>query len=225
MMIGPEGYYEEKLKGKSAAQIMTAIRSLKREMNRLKDIIEHPEYQCMIHPSDETQLWCFRLYLARAKEALAEQGEVYKITKNEQKALDFATNIPNISKINFHIGGFFGPNTDVSVDIDQAVHIYINEIESPITFPSEDYEEYTKKGFFDSLKDLHIGEWSKHYDLKKYDMYVLDGTQWELIIEYNNGRKPFKSGGDNAYPYNFNRFLELLGLDEELYDDSAEDEE
>lgn len=225
MMIGPEGYYEEKLKGKSAAQIMTAIRSLKREMNRLKDIIEHPEYQCMIHPSDETQLWCFRLYLARAKEALAEQGEVYKITKNEQKALDFATNIPNISKINFHIGGFFGPNTDVSVDIDQAVHIYINEIESPITFPSEDYEEYTKKGFFDSLKDLHIGEWSKHYDLKKYGVYVLDGTQWELSIEYKNGRKPFKSGGDNAYPYNFNRFLELLGLDEELYDDSAEDEE
>ena len=225
MMIGPEGYYEENLKGKSAKQIMTAIRSLKREISRLKNIIEHPEYQCMIHPSNETQLWCCRLYLAKAKEALAEQGETYKPTKKEQKALDFEANIPNISKINFHIGGFFGPNTDVSIDIDQAVHIYINEIESPLTLPSEDYGDYAKEDFFDSLKDLHMGEWNKHYDLTKYDMFVLDGTQWDITIEYNNGRKPFKSSGDNAYPYNFNRFLELLGLDEELYDESDDDEE
>ncbi len=225
MMIGPEGYYEEKLKGKSAAQIMTAIRSLKREISRLKNIIEHPEYQCMMHPSDETQLWCFRLYLVRAKEALAEQGETYKPTKKEQKALDFEANIPNISKINFHIGGFFGPNTDVFVDIDQAVHIYINEIESPLTLPSEDYGDYAKEEFYDSLKNLHLGEWQSNYNLTKYGYVVCDGTQWELSIEYNNGRKPFKSGGDNAYPYNFNRFLELLGLDEELYDESVGDEE
>lgn len=32
MMISPEGYYEEHLKGKTAAQIMTAIRSLKKKL-------------------------------------------------------------------------------------------------------------------------------------------------------------------------------------------------
>ena len=48
MMIGPEAYYEENLKGKTAEQIMTAIRSLKRDINRLKRVIEHPEYQCAI---------------------------------------------------------------------------------------------------------------------------------------------------------------------------------
>ena len=155
MMIGPEGYYEENLKGKSAKQIMTAIRSLKREMNRLKDIIEHPDYQCMMHPSYDTQLWCNRLYLQRAKEALAELGETYKPTVAEQRAMDFENNILNISKMLFHVGGFFGPNTDVTVVVDEAVHFFINEIESPITLPSEDYEEYTKEEFFDSLKDLH----------------------------------------------------------------------
>ena len=75
------------------------------------------------------------------------------------------------------------------------------------------------------MSDLNLGEWQRNYDLKKYGVYVLDGTQWELSIEYKNGRKPFKSSGDNAYPYNFNRLLELLGLDEELYDESDDDEE
>ena len=46
MMIGPETYYEENLKGKTAEQIMTAIRSLKREINRLKNVMEYPKYQC-----------------------------------------------------------------------------------------------------------------------------------------------------------------------------------
>ena len=41
MMISPEGYYEEYLKGKDAAQIMTAIRGLKKEMGRLKNTMEH----------------------------------------------------------------------------------------------------------------------------------------------------------------------------------------
>ena len=36
MMISPEGYYEEYLKGKTDKQIMTAIRGLKQEMGRLK---------------------------------------------------------------------------------------------------------------------------------------------------------------------------------------------
>ena len=82
MMIGPEGYYEEKLKGKSAAQIMTAIRSLKREISRLKNVIEHPEYQCMMHPSDETQLWCFRLYLASLLSAFLSASNCLSATSS-----------------------------------------------------------------------------------------------------------------------------------------------
>lgn len=35
-MISPEGYYEEHLKGKSAEQIMTAIRGLKQEIGHLR---------------------------------------------------------------------------------------------------------------------------------------------------------------------------------------------
>lgn len=36
MMISPEGYYEEYLKGKSEEQIITVICGLKQEIGRLK---------------------------------------------------------------------------------------------------------------------------------------------------------------------------------------------
>lgn len=76
MMISPEGYYEAYLKGKNVAQIMTAIRGLKNEIGHLKNIMEHPDYgdRPIIYPSESTRLWCTRLYLERAKEALVAAG-------------------------------------------------------------------------------------------------------------------------------------------------------
>lgn len=55
MMISPEGYYEEYLKGKTAEQIMTAIRGLKQEIGHLKNTMEHPEYgrKPIMHPSED----------------------------------------------------------------------------------------------------------------------------------------------------------------------------
>lgn len=110
MMISPEGYYEEYLKGKTAAQIMTAIRGLKNEIGHLKNTMEHPDYgeQPIMHPSESTRLWCTRLYLERAKEALIAAGGTYIPSQAEQKAADFEENIPAISKLAFSIGGFFG---------------------------------------------------------------------------------------------------------------------
>ena len=42
MMISPEGYYEEYLKGKTKEQILTVIRGLKQEIGRLKITMEAP---------------------------------------------------------------------------------------------------------------------------------------------------------------------------------------
>ena len=42
---------------------------------------------------------------------------------------------------------------------------------------------------------------------------VLDGTQWELEFEYSNGHKPVRFDGDNSYPYNFDKFQRLFGID------------
>ena len=42
---------------------------------------------------------------------------------------------------------------------------------------------------------------------------MCDGTQWELEFEYNNGQRPVRFNGDNSYPYNFDKFQMLFGID------------
>ena len=109
MMISPEAYYEEFLKGKTAEEIMTAIRGLKQEIGHLKNTMEHPDYgrKPLIHPSEEVRLLCTRMHLERAKEALIEVGGTYKPSQAELKAAAFDKSIPAICKVVFSIGGFF----------------------------------------------------------------------------------------------------------------------
>mgnify|MGYP003308067697 CR=1 FL=1 len=216
MMISPEGYYEENLKGKTAAEIMTAIRGLKQEIGRLKNIIEHPNYTCTMHPSEETRLWCTRLYLERAKEALAEVGGTYVPSKAEEKVADFDANIPFISKVEFCIGGFFDGFETRTYTIDgKQVHIDVEHslILKPSNLGDIEIEEMDAEDFFAELAELHIGEWRKNYDPKRWGYAVLDGTQWHLYIYYSNGRKAVKIEGSNDYPYNFGKLQELFGID------------
>jgi hypothetical protein len=74
MMISPEGYYEEYLKGKTEEQIMTVIRGLKQEIGRLKNRMESPDYglKLIMHPSEDIRLHWTREYLERAKQTYAE---------------------------------------------------------------------------------------------------------------------------------------------------------
>ena len=44
MMISPEYYYEEYLKGKNEKQILSAIRGLKNHIGYLKNVMENPNY-------------------------------------------------------------------------------------------------------------------------------------------------------------------------------------
>jgi len=110
MMISPEGYYEDYLKGKMKEKIMTAICGLKQEMGRLKNTMKGPDYgqELIMHPSEDTRLHWTREYLERAKQAYAETGGTYTLSKSEEMAADFNSNIDAICKITFSIGGFFG---------------------------------------------------------------------------------------------------------------------
>lgn len=109
MMISPEVYYEEYLKGKSEKEIIKAIRDSKREIEHLKNILENPDNISdeIVHPSESTRIYWTREYLNKAKEALVESGGSYKFSKSEIKAEKFNNNIPFISKVIFEIGGYF----------------------------------------------------------------------------------------------------------------------
>ena len=69
MMISPETYYEEYLQGKSKFAILQEISLLKREIDRLKEVMESDENspEAMIMPSPLTRIKCSREYLEMAK--------------------------------------------------------------------------------------------------------------------------------------------------------------
>ena len=81
MMISPECYYEENLKGKTKDQIISAILGIKQEMGRLKNTMESPDYgqESIVHPSEATRIHWTREYLERAKQAYAEAGGTYAL--------------------------------------------------------------------------------------------------------------------------------------------------
>ena len=229
MMISPESYYEMNLKGKTAKQIMSIIRGLKQEIGHLKNTMEHPDYgsEPVMRPSEATRLSCTRDYLTRAKLALAEAGVVYKPSQAELKAQEFENNLPFISKIIFFIGGFFGGYETRTVTIN-GDEICINVEHSLIPTPSNlgefEIEPLDKEEFMDELSRLYIGEWHRSYHPERFGYSYCDGTQWELEIQFSNGAKPFKCYGDNSYPYNFDKFQELLGIDTTEEPEEEEDE-
>ena len=219
MMISPEAYYEEQLKGKTKEQIISAIHGLKQEIGRLKNIMESPDYgqEAIVHPSEDTRIHWTREYLERAKLAYNQAGGNYTLSKLEEMAADFDSNMNSICKIIFSIGGFFGGYRSYVVELSDEVKAYTKlwEDEEPLSLLDTDNDEtFTKATFIASIAALHIGEWRRRYSTQRFGYTVCDGTQWELEFEYNNGHKPVRFDGDNSYPYNFDRLKMLFGIDD-----------
>lgn len=217
MMICPETYYEQYLKDKTADEIFSAIRGLKNEFGRLKNITEHPDYQCTMHPSESVRISCTREYLERAKQALSDRGVEYQPTKSELQVVEFNENIKYITSVTLSIGGYFYGNDeyDVALMYDDAFYSFGH---SECALPPEEItimDKYmTKEEFLEEFSRLHVGEWRKHYNTKRFGYEVCDGTQWSLEIKYSHGIKPVRISGDNAYPYNFNSLKDLMGCED-----------
>ncbi len=222
MMISPEAYYEICLKGKSKEDILKEIKSLKREINKLRKKIESPdpEQKEIIYPTSLTRLKCNRQYLDRAIAAYEEAGGEYVFTQAEQKVRNLDRDLGKMSRLVFSIGSFFSGHETRTYTIsgDQVMlNIEHTLLLKPSNLPS--YCPFTKEDFIDGLRNIHLGEWKKNYD----DPCVCDGTQWELEIQFNGKRKPFQVSGSNAYPYNFDDLTEFLGIDQEEDDDPDQD--
>ena len=212
MMISPETYYEMNLKGKSQEEIMKKIRSLKIQIGQLKRSIENTDDMVLeVFPSRLTRLKCDRDYLERAIRAYEEAGGEYVRSKAEQKDYDFNKALDSMSQLVFTIGGFFcGQETRTFTVSDDQVLVDVEKILISMD-KEEEYGPYRKEDFISGIKALHIGEWKRTYK----DPLVMDGTQWELDIYYNNGRKAVKISGSNAYPYNFEDLKEFLEVEME----------
>lgn len=212
MMIAPDVYYELELKERSKTHILKEICSLRQELEEKKLKIEYSRIKptCWLKPSPFVSIEMNRLYLEEAKKALEELDEIYKPSRIEKKALKFNENINYLKSIRLEMGSFFEGYITSEIEISKTDPVItVTDFEGRLLnrFP------VNKIDFLKSLSNFYIGEWRNDYDPLRFGEDILDGIQWTLKFAYDGKHKEIEIGGSNDYPYNFKKFIELLGLD------------
>jgi len=212
MMAPPEMYYEENIKGKTRLEIRSEIIGLKNRIERLKKDIENPKFVELMCPSEELQIEFCRKYLEKAIEAYEATGKKYVLSGPDARAKDFEDNTPNIKSIRFCIGGFLDGWTEkMCMFGDEAIKIESGDF--PGLYGPREYlktEYYDKSKFMYKLRKLHLGEWKYSYMCEDYGIDIYDGCEWIVEIEFSNGKKSIQIEGHECYPYNFDKFRDLL---------------
>lgn len=106
----------------------------------------------------------------------------------------------------FFIGGYHGENIKIrkyynSIEIQKSDAPIFYEEDKVLRKVSRD--EWIK--FWRKIDKINIWNWQKDY----FNPHILDGTQWELIIQLND-KKRTKIFGSNSYPENFQKFLNAI---------------
>ena len=118
-------------------------------------------------------------------------------------------NRENITALRFWIGGFLRNSTEITIKRNEAgalVHVSLfpysdegNDKDIPIT-------EDEWNNILSELHDkIRFQEWKKDYE----NLNVLDGTQWEFAVTYED-RKKKNYGGSNAYPPRWKEFCKVF---------------
>ena len=107
MMICTQTFYKANLQDKTPEQIMKVIRSLKREIGRLKSVVEDPSYKPKMQPSEKVKIACMQDYLHTAKQAYAKAGGIYIPSAAEKREMELEADLSYISSISFNVQSFF----------------------------------------------------------------------------------------------------------------------
>ncbi len=214
MMIGPGSYIIENIQGKTREEAVKEVKSLWKEIRRLRKMIEEESQseEMMYHPSPEVRISVYHDYIEATKAYFEEQGWEYEPSKEEIKDREFNERLDRIESIEVEYGGFFGGGVGLTITFD-GEDIRANRIARPYSVnpdmtDRDELEGMTRTELLAELKDLHIGEWASNYD----NPYVLDGTQWSVVFKYTEGKKR-EFDGSNKYPYNFDRFLDVMEIE------------
>jgi len=105
--------------------------------------------------------------------------------------------IVSIEELEFFIGGYAGTSYKVSIKGNAASFIRYYGAPEQDGWSEVQLNKERISAFMVALNEVGVLKWKKQYD----DPGMLDGTQWELEIKYNEGAA-FKAYGSNAYPEN-----------------------
>lgn len=104
----------------------------------------------------------------------------------------------------FEYGGFrtdnykiYNNGIDLIVEIN---HHRINHEEFNRPISSKQWEEFWKV-----IDEIDAWRWNKDY----FNQDILDGTQWELVID-RNGKRRRRIFGSNDYPPNFKLLIDAI---------------
>lgn len=137
----------------------------------------------------------------------------YIIKHGRKNNARFDNKTPEIKEIEFYFGGWTSPYGPVIIrfDGDKVMHYILHRgcdkssIDEDLVISSKTLDK-SKREFLESLKNINIGLWAKEYSSIEE---IMDGSQWELIITYNNG-KTRNFSGSNDYPRNFDDLCRLV---------------
>ena len=215
MIICPNTYYKERLLGKDSAEIALEIDTLRREIKRLRRVVENPAYEDVGRVTERDLLRVTMQYLERAKDALTEAGGVYFPTAEELLAERFCERVKDISKITLKLGSYRGNSRCVSYTLTE------NDAVAEVSLGRHGWHtgnraapvprKMSAKELQESLVKINVGAWRREYRAEQYGVYVYDGGYWSLYISYRDGGR-LRHFGENAYPYNFGELRRLFGI-------------
>ena len=107
MMIAPEVYFENNIKGKSIAEIEKQITYCRNKIVKLIAKIENPVQLIAISPSYETQMEFYSKCLELAKTELINVGGTYTPSRRELRINYFNEDLDKLMMLDFTIGGVF----------------------------------------------------------------------------------------------------------------------
>ena len=138
-----------------------------------------------------------------------------KRPKTVKYITNFNKKLNEVKNLTLYVTSFSEPRNPVEITFEGDT---IYRLEKSWQLSEADYDEYykyareileiSKKNFIYELEEINIASWDKEY----IDREILDDTQWNFEIEYNDGKKK-KYHGSNDFPDGFEELCKLFGID------------
>ena len=116
-----------------------------------------------------------------------------------------------LEELKFSIGGMEGWTT-VDVKVEKGIVHYVTDNLFCGQGEETKLNKADSKLFLQKIEDLKIGKWRAKYQPPE-EIVICDGTQWQIDYK-EEGKRCKHIYGDNAYPDNWDDFMEVM---DELY--------
>lgn len=235
MPMTVEEFYEHELKGKTAPEVLSVIRSQKIAIGKLTRYMEESTLYFMSFPPLilYQELAAYRSCLAKAIETYEALGESYHYSYAALKAQRFNASLPFIKEIHLRVNkaatserhdNFLLSFDGKDFHYAYAEELYLYDRKYIDNTPDK---PLSRDNMLEYLANLHMGEWRRHYSLDDYPDLDRDSLPWssarvwDMRVVFSNEHRRVHFNGIYAFPYHFGNLLYLLnaqGLIDPLFD-------